>query len=114
MIGQVVAGTGVTVRTSNGEEMEFEPFEIENLELPVKKGLITGLEEGKKIIAWQAQERDFKTKTGWFTSFGLGEDRDNYMFRSEWAVQGLVCGSAEEALFFNVYVDFDGNKLDTS
>ena len=90
------------------------PFDYENLDPALKKGLAQGLKNGKAIINWRAKERGTKTTSNWHYNLGLGEDHDNYMFRSEWAVQGLTVNSAEEAIFFNVFKDGKGQTLDGS
>ena len=89
-----------------------KPFDVENVNPNFKEGLLSGLEKGKSIIKWRGAERGTKTNSGWYYSLGMGEDHDNYMFRSEWAVQGLTVGSAKEALFFNIFKDSNGETLD--
>lgn len=89
-----------------------QPFSVESLDPAFKTGLIEGLEDGKKIIAWRAKERGFQTKNGYRSSYGLGDAKDDYMYRSEWAVQGATSMSDTEALLFNVYTDSMGMALD--
>lgn len=91
-----------------------KPFDTENLHPSIKKGLLVGMEKGKAIIKWRAAERGTATNSGWHYSLGMGIEHDNYMFRSEWAVQGLTVGSAVEAIFFNIYKDSKGVEFDGS
>lgn len=88
-----------------------QAFEVEKLDSPTQKGLVQGMKNGKSILNWRAKERAMETGTGWFYNTALGAATDNYMLRSEWAMQGLTVNSAEEALYFNVFKDGKGETL---
>ena len=91
-----------------------EPFSSKDLDPATQKGLAQGIEDGRKIIAWRAKERGFETKNGYRTAYGLGDDTDDYMYRTEWAYQGATSMSDTEALLFNIFTDGDGEVLDGS
>lgn len=94
------------------EVSQTESYNIENLEEPIRLGLKQGIENGKKIIQWRAKQRGDQTPSGWHYSYTMGVDHEDYMHRSEWAVQGLTVGSPKEAMFFNIFTDSKGGVLD--
>lgn len=89
-------------------------FDYKNIDEAVKKGLEKGLEDGKKVVQWRIEHRPEMTESKWYYSDALGEERDNYFERAEWAVQGLICNSPKEALYFNIYHDLEGMPLNGS
>ena len=89
-----------------------KPFEASNLSKPYYEGLERGLQKGKDIIDWKTWKRSASTTSNWGYSLTMGVDHEDYLHRSEWAVQGLTVGSPIEAIFFNTFEDGEGNPLD--
>jgi hypothetical protein len=91
-----------------------KPFDPANLDEAIKKGLEKGLAAGKTIVQWRVETRPDVTSTKWFYSDELGEERNNYLERAEWATAGLICNSPKEAMYFNVYNDLQDRPLEGS
>jgi len=90
------------------------PLDLAHIEKPFIRGIEKGMEKAQKVVQWRIENRANMTDTGWFYSDSLGEERNNYLERAEWAVQGLICNSPAEAMYFNIYHDLEGKPLEGS
>ena len=84
---------------------------IDSLDADIQKGLLQALPKAKKIIAWKAKHRGYKSYSKWNIDHVGGSFGDDILARAEGAVQGFIVHDADQCQYYHTYHDGDGNPL---
>ncbi len=91
-----------------------KPFDASKLDAPTLKGILRAEKEGPAIVQWKILNRGVSSPTYWAVDLQGGSYGFDYLSRAEIAHSGLVANDPEEAVYFLMYFDGNGERLDGS
>ena len=88
-----------------------QPFDLEKLDEPTRKGLARAALEAPQLMKWKVKFRGTPYPTRW-NNLRPGNYGVDYFDRAAGALEGLFVHDREEAVYFSTYEDGDARLLD--